>query len=109
MFGFISTAAGVPDWMRNFGADFAEAEDKDGEGDWPGWLGGGYVGAFLFTDQDRDVFPLGTKLYESGANDICSVLSQLPAHTKSSCKLCTKPGRYDDPFLFQQITNPTYY
>jgi RHS repeat-associated protein len=115
MFGFMSTAAGLPDWMRRRGADYAEAGDGDGEGDiWPGGKIGGAIGAVVGivipVDKDQDVFPLGDSLFRSGSTDICSVLGKLPSHGKSSCKPCpNKTGTYNPQFPFQRIPYPAYY
>jgi hypothetical protein len=95
--------------VRNAGADYAEATDNDGEGDISWWLGGGIAGVIIHADEDRDVFPLGKQLFESGSNDICSVLNRLPSHASSTCTACTKTGTFTGQAKFRQITYPTYY
>jgi hypothetical protein len=77
------------------GADYAEATDGDGEADIIiGPIGGG-LGIATQADVDRDVFPLGKQLYESGANDICLVISHLPAYAKiDDYKPCNNTCKY---------------
>ncbi len=78
MFGFAAAGAGIGDSMRNFGAHVAEL-DIDGE----------------FPEQDTDVFPLGKDLFNSGSNDICSVLNKLPNHGKrGDCSPCSTAGSF---------------
>jgi RHS repeat-associated protein len=107
MFGFAVAAIGIPQMIAAAGADYAEATDGDGEGDV------GAIGAVIYAalgipiDEDHDVFPLGQQLYNSGSDDICSVVKNLPAHAASSCTPNTKTiGAYKTTTPFRRFNYP---
>jgi len=82
MFGFAAAGAGIDDLTRNIGAHVAEFPLWDNDGEFP--------------EQDTDVFPLGKDLFNSGSNDICTVLNKLPNHGKrGDCSPCGTAGKFD--------------
>jgi len=93
MFGFVAAGAGIDDFTKNAGANWAEFWDGDGE--WP-------------FDEDTDVFPLGEDLYNSGQNDICTVLKKLPSHgNRKDCSPCGESAELK-PAGFDKFKYPSY-
>lgn len=94
MFGFLAAASGVSDRVRDFLAHGAESTDGDGEGP---------------MDEDVDVFPAGKDLFNSGSDDICTIMSKLPSHTSSRCAPCGVSAGFSKPRDFAtEFPYPVY-
>lgn len=91
-FGFFARGL-MPDWISNIGAFVAELNmfDHDGES----------------REEDYDQFEIGRILYDSGSNDVCSVLDLLgPEKTRPDCHTCTDVRTYRSPTL---LAPPNYF